>query len=52
MDVSICENGYDDRVFINCPFDDAYLPLEEWLIETSDRTDFPKNLPFWISQIP
>jgi hypothetical protein len=27
MDVSICENGYDDRVFINCPFDDAYLPL-------------------------
>lgn len=27
MDARICENGYDDRVFINCPFDDAYLPL-------------------------
>jgi hypothetical protein len=27
MAVRISENGYDDRVFINCPFDGAYLPL-------------------------
>lgn len=27
MDARICENEYSDRVFINCPFDDLYLPL-------------------------
>ncbi|HTI92179.1 MAG TPA: hypothetical protein VL727_16410 [Puia sp.] len=37
--------GYNDSVFINCPFDDEYVPILRAIIYTVYRCGFSPTIP-------